>query len=331
VGLNTKQIMVNVLPDDYTVETPGEIVNLTATIENAELETLYWDPGKGSWNDGIGLETNGPTTRPLATPTSEEDYPFQVTVESTSRRGIRADGVPARYKIVTIRYQNVEVRVSPPGGCVENGKPEQFSATVLGTDDPTVTWTLENEDGSPSSAGSIGETTGRYVAPTSGSGTVVIVATSTVDPTAQGRSFVEYGPCECFWELVVAGDGQWTGNFASHDYGLFSPLFSMTFQNVNNSGEGIGIAQTVPGPGQGALGDFPIGLTFQTNTRFWSADENDNGTQATLTVTKHTEDRMEGFITGTAITVIGGEEIYRTFTLNFRSAHLQTGESVCGE
>jgi hypothetical protein len=327
--LNTKPIIVGLLPDDFTVQTPGEIVNLTATITNADTETLLWDAAKGSWDDGVGDETNGPRTRPLKTPTSESDYPFLVTVYSTSTGGIRASGEPKRFRTATIRYQDVQVIVSPQGGCVANGDPETFSANVLGTDDQTVTWTLENEDGSPSSAGSIGATTGNYVAPNSGSGTVVIVATSSVDATAQGRSFVEYGPCECFWEFIVPGDTYWTGNFASHDFGQFAPYFLMSFLGEDTSSGG-GLMQAVNGPGAGQTGSFPTTISFQDNVRFWTSVEGDEGTEATMTLTKNTTDRLEGSVTGTALTVIAGEEVIRAFTLNFRSAHVNLSGELCG-
>ena len=330
VALTINTIIVNVSSDVYAVQTPGETVNITAAIQHAETESMSWETQKGSWEDGIGDETNGPATRPLKTPSSKEDYPFLVTVESSSRGGIRASGEPPRLDIVTIRHEKIEVFISPPGGCVENGEREQFTATVEGTDDQEVVWTLEDPDtGAPSAAGSI-TSAGNYKAPDSGSGTVVVVATSVAEDTAQGRNLVDYGPCECFWRLTINGEGSWSGDFASHDFGQFAPLFTMSFQYLDSPGSGGGFAQGLAGPGAGDTGDFPMYFTFISGNRAWAVGDDNEETEATLSVTNNSTDRMEGTLHGTAVTVINDQEVFRTFDLVFRSSSLLV-DSVCGE
>lgn len=144
VPIETRPIVIDVIPDLIVVDDPGELVDVSATIENAETPTLGWDPGQGRWEDGIGRETNGPRDRKLRTPTDPSVYPFEVVVESTSRTGLREDGVPPRLDTATVRLGRPEVtvlrvdRLSPlQGGDVvqlegteRDGTPETYPLVV---------------------------------------------------------------------------------------------------------------------------------------------------------------------------------------------------------
>jgi hypothetical protein len=328
VALNTLAIDVDVTPDDIFVQTLGEVVDIKATIQNAETETLLWTAQQGSWQDGIGDDTNGPMTRPLKMPTSEGAYPFLVTVESMSRGGLRADGVPPRLDIVTVRYQAGEVIVTAEKECVPNGETGDFFATVVGVEDQSVVWTLEDPDtGLPSNAGSI-NSAGVYSAPSTGSGTVLVVATSAVNSNIRGQVTISYGGCVCFWELSIAGEGNWAGDFVTHDFGQFGPIFMMQFGDLANSEDGSGMLQGFPGPGEGDVGSFDAGITFITGQTGWGTDEGD-GSYANLSITENTGGVLVGSVTGTVITVRNNEEVRRGFTLNFRSAQVMLGETPC--
>ena len=111
VPIETRPIVIDVTPDVIVVDDPGDLVDVAATIENAETPTLDWDPGQGRWEDGTGRETNGPRDRKLRTPTDPSLYPFEVVVESTSRTGLREDGVPPRLDTATVRLGRPEVTV----------------------------------------------------------------------------------------------------------------------------------------------------------------------------------------------------------------------------
>jgi len=328
VALNTRVIIVSATPEDIFVQTLGEVVNIAATIQNAETETLLWTAQQGSWQDGIGDDTNGPMTRPLKTPTSEGAYPFLVTVESTSQGGLRASGEPPRLDIVTVRYQAGEVIVTAEKECVPNSQTGTFSATVVGIDDQSVVWTLEDPDtGLPSTAGNI-NSAGVYSAPTSGSGTVMVVATSAVNSNIRGQVIISYGGCICYYDLTITGEGNWVGDFVTHDFGQFAPLFMMTLGDLANSEEGSGMVQGFPGPSEGATGTFDAGLTFIEGVTGWGTDEGTDG-WATLTITENTTSVLVGSMTGTVVAVRGEEEVRRSFTLQFRSAQVNLGETPC--
>jgi hypothetical protein len=89
---------------------------------------------------------------------------------------------------------NITVTVNPGEVTMEPGDIRQFSATVTGTNNTAVTWSVDPEEG----GGNI-STTGLYYAPLS-VGTYYVVATSQADPTKSGKakvntvSVVTYNP-----------------------------------------------------------------------------------------------------------------------------------------
>jgi len=330
--IKTKPIIVNVLPDDFTVETPGETIQLTATSDNAKIETLSWESAQGSWEDGLGGETDGGATRPLKTPTSASAYPFFVTVESTSDQGLRASGEPRRLDIATIRYQTT-VLVSPSGICVPNGDNETSSAEIVGSPGAAFTWTLVDVGGGPASgAGTILETTGRYVSPPSAVGEVHVVATSVGNANAKGKALVLYGPCVCYWTLEIEADRSFAGDFISHQISTdTAPAFTLTITHSDAQEIGSGFAQVAGGPGGGELGSWPAIFVFSDGQRAWSAGNTGEEASAFLTVTFNSTGKIEGFVSGVAATLIGEEVFYRPFELIFRSEEVNFEQSICGQ
>ncbi len=329
--IETKAIQVVATPAVINVKDPGEVVNISVTVENADKKNLEWRAEAGTWNDGLGNETNEPGTRPLETPLSEDAYPFLVVIESMSRQGLRAGGDPIRVDIVTIKHEPGEVIVTPAGECVINGKTRTFSAEVQGVDNQAVTWSLEPEFPGGGVLGSISQG-GVYTAPGSGSGTVLVVATSQEDDTLVGRVPVEVGSCACSWALTIDGDGGWTGKFASHAFpGAFSP-FSMTFGPLDSTQPGAGVIQVFGGePASGQTGSWGCNFNWQIGNRAWVAVD-DELTPATLTVLTNTGSQLNSTVIGTVVTDINGEASYRGFQLTIRSGDLFGGaDSICGE
>ncbi len=327
--IETKAISVVATPDVITVQNPGEVVNITATIANADRVTLDWRTEAGSWNDGQGNETNEPGTRPLLTPTNEQAYPFFVVVESSSRQGLRASGLPARKDQVEIRHQTASIIVGPGGACVANGESEPFTATVQGLDNTAVTWSLEPVNVGGTAVGSVNQT-GLYSAPSTGSGTALVVATSQEDPSVVGKVEVEVGACSCSWTLVVEGDGAWSGDFASHAFATqFSP-YTMTIGYLDPIVEATGNIQIFEsGPTSGNLGSWDCNFTWVTASRFWVA-VNDADTPSTLQIFQNTGAQVQSVVSGTVLTAVGGEEFLRPFTLTIRSADILSG-ALCEE
>ena len=332
LAMLVKTIIVDVTPDEILVDDPGEVVMITADIQHAELPTLLWDAAEGTWEDGIGDETNGPRTRPLKTPSSEAAYPFFVVVESLSRQGARASGEPPRLDFATIRYRPFNVIVSPQDVCVVHGEQETFTAVVEKSEDQRVTWTIEDPDtGAPSSDGFIDPMTGDYTAPASGVGEVLVVATSVANPDARGVSLISYGECVCFWSVAIDAGGRWTGDVATHQFPGQLPSWTLNLVHFDAGSVGVGSVQSIGGPVSEQVGTFEVLFTFIAKDRAWVAGPNQEKAFATLEVTENTGDRIDGVVSGIAVTVEGGEEAYRPFSVRFRSGEGVIGEPFCGD
>lgn len=323
IPIGVDPIEVTVSPSPVQVTQPGEVKMITATIENAVSTGLFWDPGAGTWDDGLQQPTNDGGTRPLRTPGDPDAYPFIVEVESLSRSGLRADNSPPRRDAVLVRLID-EIIVSPANACLEPGDPEQFTATQ-GDAPAEVTWSLESTGNSPSNLGSITQS-GLYTAPASDSGEVLVVAASVDDPDVRGIALVEVGSCECFWSLSIANEGGWSGREAGHSFPSFiGQPFVLAFFPETGIGGGNAQAFTSP-PAPGQTGTFPIELFgFQIGARSWVVSgDPDDGTTATMIVEENINQAvLTGSVSGTALTVINGEDFLRSFDLNFRSAGVE--------
>jgi hypothetical protein len=87
--------------------------------------------------------------------------------------------------------KQVQVSVSPSPANVRAGSSQQFTATVTGSTNSTVTWSVNNIPGGNSSTGTI-NSSGNYSAPASlpTANTVAVQATSSADSSAFGASSV---------------------------------------------------------------------------------------------------------------------------------------------
>ncbi len=327
--LNTRAINVDVSPTDILVSAPGDTVQITAAIANANNESLEWINQQGTWLDGLSSATNDGRTRPLKTPTEENDFPFLVTVESMSRDGLRATGIPPRLGIVTVRLVEQEILVSPAGVCIENGDPQVYSATLDG-EDVDVVWSLEDPStGVPSGSGSIDQN-GRYTAPASGIGDVLVVATSVDNENVRGGTIAQYGACVCYWTVSISNDGSWSGDVATHQFPGDLPGFSLSLVHFDTSQPGIGsvlVSEGAPGPGD--LGTWDAQFTFLAGQRAWVAGDED--TPATLSITSNDGAVIVGSVSGTAATPTAQGVEFRSFTIGFRSALQVVGEAFCGD
>lgn len=267
--MQTQQIIVDVSPDEVFVETPGETVQLEASIQNADLPTLLWQPQEGSWGDGIGLETNGPQVRPLITPTDEKAYPFLVVVESLSRQGLRADGEPPRQDIVTIRHELPEIVVSPSVTCLTPEQQQPYSAALPNGDPIDVTWSVE-----PPGQGFMQGST--YIAPSAPAEGIRVVATSVDHPDVRGEATVVVREnCMCFWFATVAGafNAEWDGSVAiwsdpGSGFGFAS--IDLTSGPVGESYPSITV-MTVESSPSGGTGSFEVtGLLGDKNGTVYS-------------------------------------------------------------
>ncbi len=198
VPITTHGLTLDASPLEISVDEPGETAKITATLQHAETTTLLWEPEQGEFVDGIGLATNDDGERPLATPTDSDLYPFDVTITSTSRTGLRAEATDERTATVRIKLQDLVV--SPPEITVAPGDPVSYTATDPDGKPVEVRW--------DATGGDIGEDDGQYVAGDE-KGTFTVTATAVDDPNRTATVQVTISEIEpCTFRLAYDGSVQ---------------------------------------------------------------------------------------------------------------------------
>jgi hypothetical protein len=178
--------------------------------------------------------------------------------------------------------RQVQVSISPNAANVRAGSSQQFTATVTGSSNSAVTWSVNNVAGGDSSNGTI-NSTGNYVAPASlpSPNSITIQATSAADSSASGSSDVTLlNPTPILGAinptsinvgaLSIAVTGS---NFLSNSQVLFAgvPLtttyVSATQLTVTGTASTIGIfavSVSNPNPGQSTSSSINLQVTSTT-------------------------------------------------------------------
>jgi len=138
----------------------GRTQQFSASVSNSSSQAVTWSASGGS------IDQNGLFTAPAT--------PGTVTVTATSQADTTKSGT------ATVTVSEIAVSVSPASSAVPTAATEQFTATVTGWSDTSVTWTA--------SAGSI-DPAGLFTAPGT-VGTVTVTATSKVDPAKSASATV---------------------------------------------------------------------------------------------------------------------------------------------
>jgi hypothetical protein len=138
IPVETKQLRVIATQRDVVVASPGDGVDITAILQNADTTTLFWNTPKGRWVDGTGADTNDGGTRKLKTPSDPKAYPFVIEVRSTSKTGLRKESTEIRKVTITVKLQGLFVTPAP--GIVLTENRLQFSATDKEGKPRKVTW-----------------------------------------------------------------------------------------------------------------------------------------------------------------------------------------------
>lgn len=313
VQMEVLAIKVEVTPQEKNVETPGETINIAATIENADLTTLRWTAEEGTWEDGLSDETNSGGTRPLKTPTNPEAYPFRVTVESISDKGARASGEPVRDDFMVVRYQGA-IRIEPPFACISPGETQQFEAIVVGQDDYTVEWSLGEY-----SYGSIDQN-GLYTSLPSGTSSAEIIAKLVGIEDAEAKAQVEVGPCNCSLKIDISGASSWQRESAQAAYQVvnFGAVIYQFWLNFDATEDYPAIQASLveteeqPAP---QIGDtdrnFPVSFVYTNGVESWTAGQEDELAGVTLHIDSLTESEMVGRMNGTAV-IRDGDDVVST-------------------
>ncbi|NDQ56080.1 MAG: DUF4091 domain-containing protein [Acidipila sp.] len=151
----------------------------SATVTNASNTSVTWSVS-GTGNVG-SISATGLYTAPASAPT-----PATVTVTATSVQ----NGTSMGTAVVTV-LSVVSISISPSAVQVTPNQQSQFTATVTGSANTTVTWSVNGTVGGNSTVGTI-SVTGLYTAPNAvpGSPVVTVTATSVADPTKSASAAV---------------------------------------------------------------------------------------------------------------------------------------------
>ena len=175
-------IVVAVAPAAVQVVTGGKqqfVVTVTGTTNTA----VSWSvSGSGCAGAACGtISTSGLFTAPSAVPS-----PALITVTATSA----ADTTKSAKASVTI-VRPVAVTIAPASAQVLTGGSQQFTATVTGTTNTAVSWTVSGAGCSGVACGTI-STSGLYTAPIAvpAPPQVTVTATSAADPTKTASATV---------------------------------------------------------------------------------------------------------------------------------------------
>ena len=202
----------------------GAMVQFTATVVSSTSTTITWSVNKiAGGNSTLGtVNSSGLYAAPASVPN-----PATVTVTATSS----AESFPSGSAIVTITAPavNATVSVAPTDSSTPAGSMVQYAATVTGTTNTAVTWSVNGVAGGNSTVGTINNaaTPGLYVAPTAipSPPTVVVTATSQADPTQSASTTLTLTASNSAPLFVNLGPNGNTGNpNTAHYNGLFTTV-----------------------------------------------------------------------------------------------------------
>jgi hypothetical protein len=121
------------------------------------------------------ITASGLYTAPSAVPS-----PASVTIKAQSTQDSTKVGTTA----VNINAEKVQISISPPSGSVQLGTPLQFTATVTGTANTAVFWSVNGFAGGQPSVGLVDQS-GLYTAPANLPANTVTVATTSQEDTTK--------------------------------------------------------------------------------------------------------------------------------------------------
>lgn len=174
----TTQIGVSITPSHSTVAVKGT-VQFKGTVTGTSNQGVTWSvSGTGCVSGSCGsISSSGLYTAPATVPT-----PSIATVTAMS---IASPTKSASATVVIESAQSVKVSVSPASVHVSTGALQQFSATVTGSTNTAVTWSISGSGCSGIACGTI-SAAGLYKAPSAppNPATVSIKATAVGDPAA---------------------------------------------------------------------------------------------------------------------------------------------------
>jgi hypothetical protein len=230
-------VLLSISPTSASVPT-ASTGSFTATVTGTPNTAVAWSlTGAGCSGSSCGtLSTSSLSavyTAPLVAPS-----PASVTLMATSM----ADATKSASASVTI-MSGIVVTVTPTSTSVVTGATQQLTASVVGTSNTAVTWTVQGAGCSALACGTI-DSNGLYTAPSAvpSPATVTVTATSSADPSKTGSTSVAIFPVNSistidglnipashprlFWNAAKLAKAQswWTANSPTPNYtNLISP------------------------------------------------------------------------------------------------------------
>lgn len=178
----TPPVGITITPATPTVKL-SQSVQFTATVNNASDTAVTW-----SVNGKVGGDSTVGTIDPNGLYTAPKSYPGvgQITITATSV----ADVSQSASTSLTLQA-GILVTVSPTAISMDLGTSQTFTASISGSTNGAVNWSVNGVAGGNATVGII-DATGKYTAPASmpPKSTVTITATSQADPTASGSAQV---------------------------------------------------------------------------------------------------------------------------------------------
>jgi Fe-S cluster assembly iron-binding protein IscA len=203
-------IIVKLSPTTATVTVDGK-QQFTASVSGTTNTGIIWTvSGSGCSGASCGVVSSaGLYTAPATVP-----VPAQVTIKAASA----ADSISYRTATVTI-IPPVVVKISPTSAKLVTGHDQQFSATVTGTTNVNVTWSVTGAGCTGLACGSI-TSTGFYSAPgrVPSPAEVTVTATSVVDTSKSSSAIVTILPpvsvsvSPATVQVVISGHQQFTAS-----------------------------------------------------------------------------------------------------------------------
>lgn len=193
----------------------------TATVTGGSNQSVNWTVDNvAGGNSSVGtISSNGLYTAPAA---PGNHNITAISVADATKSATATATVSCKAPVISVSISPTSVTLSPH-------QTQQFTATVTGTTNTAVKWSVDGVPGGNSTTGTI-STSGLYTAPASGNHKVT--ATSVADPTKSASAQVTVN-------IVVSGTGVFTQRIDNARTGLNPNEGTLTPSNVNASSFGL--------------------------------------------------------------------------------------------
>jgi len=178
-------VLLSISPTSALVPA-ASVDSFTATVTGTSNVAVAWSlTGAGCSGSSCGTLSTSSSSAVYAAPLVAPS-PASVNVVATSM----ADSTKSATANVTI-VTGVFVTVAPASTSVVTGATQQITASVVGTSNTAVTWTVQGAGCSALACGTV-DSTGLYTAPSAvpSPAVVTVTATSSADPTKTGSASV---------------------------------------------------------------------------------------------------------------------------------------------